>query len=136
MQRFFTGRLLGRKTIFGLTVLTGMLIFFASVVPHETVEKSFYPQISDLFDASVHFCGFFLFNFLLAGYVSAVFRGRLTGKAVFLYFLVGIGWGILCEGSQLLAATRGFQIMDVAANTLPSLAVFYSFRRIFRSPHF
>jgi hypothetical protein len=117
----------------------GMLLLAVSLLPHRAIEHSSYPQVSDLFDAANHFAGFALFNYLLAAAVTGIAAGRraaVTGNAagrpaaghasretgsrhLLLYLIAALFWGALCECSQLLQATRSFQLLDLGANLLP-----------------
>lgn len=106
----------------------GMLLLAVSLLPHRAIEHSSYPQVSDLFDAANHFAGFALFNYLLAAAVTGIAAGRAatghasreTGSRHLLFYLIAaLSWGVLCECSQLLQATRSFQLLDLAANLLP-----------------
>ena len=98
-------------------------------MPHEYIEKSWYPQISDLFDMMNHFIGFTIFNFLLFSTFLGKYDKSVYKKALVLYVMIGVSWGLLCEGIQLLNATRSFQIIDLFANTAPVLIIFILFRK-------
>ncbi|MFW6180110.1 MAG: hypothetical protein ACOC8N_00070 [Spirochaetota bacterium] len=95
-----------------------VLLLAVSLLPHRAIERSAYPQVSDLFDAANHFAGFTLFSFLLLSALSGL-EGGLSAATLRRYALIALFWGALCEGSQLLQATRGFQLLDLAANLLP-----------------
>jgi VanZ family protein len=88
------------------------------------IERWHYPDISDLFDATNHFIGFTVFNFLIISALLSA-RQRRTGT---LLLAIGLPWGLVCELLQLFIPSRSFQLMDIAANTLPSLLVFCIFK--------
>ncbi len=125
-----------------LSILFGSLLFFISVLPHSVIEETPYPQISDIFDASMHFLGFCLFDFFLLSFVLAPYirpnASRVdstcdsTGvkKYMMIYFCIGVLWGLLCEGSQLFIPSRSFQLIDILANTLPSLLIYMVGRKL------
>jgi len=136
-MKFFYLESLNRKYIYlALSILLGGLLLFISILPHSVIEETPYPQISDIFDASMHFLGFCLFDFFLLSFVYVPFfrlnvkqnrpRGISTGvkKYVMIYFCIGVLWGLLCESSQLFIPSRSFQFIDILANTLPSLLIY------------
>jgi VanZ family protein len=99
------------------------------------MERWHYPDISDLFDAANHFAGFTFFNFLvLSTLLSAqacsdsACRQALKKRTAAPLLAVGLTWGFVCELLQLFIPSRSFQFMDVAANTLPAVLVFYIFK--------
>lgn len=117
-------------------IMFGLFLFYICTRPHSVIERWHYPDISDLFDAANHFIGFTIFNFLL---ISALSAGRATlsdprhghakhGYAAALLLAVGLPWGFLCEFVQLFIPSRSFQLIDMGANTLPSLLVFFIFK--------
>ncbi len=136
-MKYFYLESLNRKYIYpALSILLGGLLLFVSVLPHSVIEETPYPQISDIFDASMHFLGFCLFDFFLLSFVLAPYirpntsldnsKCDLTGvkKYVMIYFCIVVLWGLLCEGSQLFIPSRSFQFIDILANTLPSLIIY------------
>lgn len=96
----------------------GVVLLVVSLLPHQVIDQSPYPQISDLFDAANHFMGFLLFNYLLASALVGNTEGRSI-RVIRYYLLIALFWGAACECSQLLGDTRSFQLMDLAANLLP-----------------
>jgi VanZ family protein len=125
----------------------GLFLLYICTRPHSILERWHYPDISDLFDAANHFIGFTFFNFLvLSALLSVQYR---QGVAVLpsrqnirapsslnahnkhtaaLLLAVGLPWGFICEFLQLFIPSRSFQLMDIAANTLPSLLVSFIFK--------
>jgi VanZ family protein len=101
-----------------------------SSLPHSAIERSFYPQISDLFDMMNHFLGFLLFDFLLLSALLGLGNIQFSKRIVLTYFMISIAWGITCESVQLLNPTRGFQLIDLFANTSPAIVVFFTLRKL------
>ena len=130
MKYLYLRSLKHRFIYLAVTILFGFLLLYISILPYSTIEESMYPQISDLFDMMNHFIGFFLFNFILLSTFVAFSHQRIREKGLFLYFVIGIAWGLLCEGSQYFNSTRSFQLMDMAANTLPTLSVFLLMKNV------
>ncbi len=130
MKYLYLRSLKHRFIYLAVTILFGFLLLYISTLPYSTIEESVYPQISDLFDMMNHFIGFSLFNFLLLSTFVAFSRQRICEKGLFLYFAIGIVWGLLCEGSQYFNSTRSFQLMDMAANTLPTLPIFLLMKNV------
>ncbi len=139
MQRSFpkSHKSPGRQYIFlVISILLGGFLLFISVLPHSTIEETPYPQISDIFDASMHFLGFCLFDFFLMLFVLTPYIRPNTARAdprcevpglkkfVIIYFCISVLWGLLCEGSQLFIPSRSFQFIDMLSNTLPSLLIY------------
>lgn len=119
-----------RYAYLAATVIFAALLLYVSILPHDRIERIFYPQISDLFDAFNHFAGFFIFNILLMSTMIGISRKNIKERGRFLFFTVGICWGLLCEGSQYFNATRSFQLIDIVANTLPTLPVYLLVKKI------
>jgi VanZ family protein len=107
-----------------LSVTFGILLLVVSLISYEHIERSAYPQISQLFDMMNHFFGFLIFNFFLFSSFLGRYSGSLSNKIILIYLLFGISWGLLCEAVQLFNETRNFQLIDVLANTTPSLLVY------------
>jgi VanZ family protein len=138
----------GEKYIYMLlSLLFGGILLFISVLPHSTIEETPYPEISDLFDASMHFLGFCLFNFFLFSFLvrpivrrrnsdglgmSSIGRSIETRKIV-AYFCIGVLWGLICESSQYFIPSRSFQLIDILANTLPSLLIYVVAKKLLLS---
>ena len=111
----------------------GIFLLYICTLPHSVIERRHYPDISTLFDAMNHFFGFMIFNFLLASAERAIRLRRAAGidKTTILMLAIGIVWGLVCETAQLFVPSRSFQIIDIAANCLPSpiIAVIFSYLR-------
>lgn len=123
-------------------VFAGILLYVCQL-PYETLVRAKYPSISDLFDAMNHFLAFTFFNFLLFTSVVGFFgvsgrvkqgpaggAGMVSKWSVFFFTLLAASWGALCESIQLLRETRSFQLIDVAANTLPAGLLLYALARM------
>jgi len=131
-----------------LSILFGGLLFFISVLPHSTIEETPYPEISDIFDASMHFLGFCLFDFFIFSFVLGPIIRRSNPqqslrrsyiaprKKIVTYFCIGVLWGLVCEGSQYFIPSRSFQFIDILANTLPSLLIYVLGKKLLLSGHF
>ena len=130
VKRFYMRSLRFRYAYLAATVIIAALLLYVSTLPYERIERSFYPQISDLFDALNHFAGFFIFNMLLMSTIIGIFRKNIKERGCFLFFIMGIGWGLLCEGSQYFNSTRSFQLLDIVANTLPILPVYLFLKKV------
>ena len=124
VKKLYIRSLRYKALYFSGTVVFGLFLFYVCTRPHSMMEKWHYPDISDLFDATNHFIGFTLFNFLL---LSALLSVHHRNAALPL-LAVGVPWGIVCELLQLFIPSRSFQLIDVGANTLPSFLVFYIFK--------
>ncbi len=113
-----------------LAIALGMFLLYVSALPHSAIEESFYPQISDLFDMMNHFLGFLLFDFLLFSALIGLSDRKFTKRVMAIYFIVSVSWGLICESIQLFNETRGFQLIDIIANTAPAFIVFSILKRI------
>ena len=116
-----------------LGVIVGLLSFYISTLPYSKIEKSFYPDISDLFNMINHFLGFSLFNLLLLSTFLGFFNKALSKKMLIMYFITAFVWGLICEVSQYFLDTRKFQFIDIFANTAPSLVVPCIMKKIFKN---
>jgi len=135
LQHFYERSLRFRYVYLACTMIFAALLLYVSTLPYEQIERSFYPQISDLFDAFNHFAGFFIFNILLVSTIIGMFQKNIKEQGRFLFFSVGICWGLLCEGSQYFNATRSFQLIDIVANTLPTLPVYLIMKKLHLTEH-
>ena len=124
MKDLYLRSLRHRALYFSGAVAFGLFLLYVCTRPHSMMERWHYPDISDLFDAMNHFVGFTLFNFLVLSAIQSA-RRRPAGT---LLLAVGLLWGLVCELLQLFIPSRSFQLMDVGANTLPSLLVFCIFK--------
>ena len=124
MVRLYLRTLRSKTLYISLSVGVGILLLFVSLMPHAYIERSGYPQISKYFDMMNHFLGFLLFNFFLFSAILTIRDRLVTHKVLLIYFMIAISWGLLCEGVQLFDETRSFQLIDVLANTTPTMFMF------------
>jgi VanZ family protein len=121
VKKLYLRSLRHKAIYFWGSVVFGIFLLYVCTRPHSMMERWHYPDISDLFDATNHFIGFSLFNFLV---LSALLSAHHKHAALLL-LAVGLSWGITCEFLQLFIPSRSFQLIDVGANTLPSFLVLY-----------
>ena len=133
MKKLYIKSLRYKYAYLVLSVIVGLLSFYISTLPYSKIEKSFYPDISDLFNMINHFLGFSLFNLLLLSTFLGFFNKALSKKMLIMYFITAFVWGLLCEVSQYFLDTRKFQFIDIFANTAPSLVVPYIMKKIFKN---
>jgi len=133
MKKLYIKSLRYKYAYLALSVIVGLLSFYISTLPYSKIEKSFYPDISDLFNMINHFLGFSLFNLLLVSTFLGFFNNALSKKTFIMYFITAFVWGLLCEVSQYFLDTRKFQYIDIFANTAPSLVVPYIIKKIFKN---
>ena len=133
MKKLYIKSLRYKYAYLVLSVIVGLLSFYISTLPYSKIEKSFYPDISDLFNMINHFLGFSLFNLLLLSTFLGFFNKTVSKKTFIMYFITAFVWGLLCEVSQYFMDTRKFQFIDIFANTAPSLVVPYIIKKIFKN---
>ena len=133
MKKLYIKSLRHKYAYLVLSVIFGLLSFYISTLPYSEIEKTFYPDISDLFNMINHFLGFSLFNLLLLSTFLGFFNKALSKKVLIMYFITAFVWGLLCEVSQYFMDTRKFQFIDILANTAPSLVVPYIIKKIFKN---
>ena len=133
MKKLYIKSLRYKYAYLVLSVIVGLLSFYISTLPYSKIEKTFYPDISDLFNMINHFLGFSLFNLLLLSTFLGFFNKALLKKVLILYFITAFVWGLICEVSQYFLDTRKFQFIDIFANTAPSLVVPYIIKKIFKN---
>ena len=133
MKKLYIKSLRYKYAYLVLSVIFGLLSFYISTLPYSKIEKTFYPDISDLFNMINHFLGFSLFNLLLLSTFLGFFNKTVSKKTFIMYFITAFVWGLLCEVSQYFLDTRKFQYIDIFANTAPSLVVPYIIKKIFKN---
>ena len=133
MKKLYIKSLRHRYAYLILTVIFGLLILYISTLPYSKIERTLYPEISDLFDMFNHFLGFTLFNLFLLSSFLAFFNKALSKKVFIAYFTIAFIWGLLCEVSQYFMDTRKFQFIDILANTSPSIIVPVIVRKVFKN---
>jgi VanZ family protein len=111
------------------SIALGIFLLYVSSRSLSTIERSLYPQISELFDMMNHFLGFLLFDFLILSALLGLYNVQISKRIVLIYFMISVVWGVTCESVQLLDPTRDFQLIDLIANTSPAIVVFFSLKK-------
>ena len=132
MKNYYINSLKYKYLYLVLSIIFGSFLLFVSSLPYSTIQQSFYPDISQLFDMMSHFIGFVIFNFFLLSFFISKQKEFLHQKQLMLFIIISVVWGLICEGSQALVDSRSFQFIDIIANIIPPFIVLIVLKKVLK----